>query len=444
MRMSQRTRRLDYGLLGLSLSAWAVFQVVRHETGLWQVIAFAVVPDLPMLIGAGSVREKGRISPRAVRPYNATHRLVGPIVLAAVAWLLGGAAWFTGGLAWGAHIAFDRSLGFGLRGPDGSIRTAPAPRRPVLLGLAALVAGAVAAGAAYEWLAGMNDGTRYPAPGRLVAVGGHRVHLHCVGSGSPTVVMEAGLGEQSLTWSLVQPEVAGATRACSYDRGGYGWSEPGPEPRSPGREAVELHDLLSAAAEDGPYVLVAHSLGANVTRLYVDRYREEVAGVVLVEPTDEGSVVRVGTPRFPIAQYRLFSLLERLGLVRLFGSSLVPAMVGTDPPDPVMERLPLVYDATSLETSAAELRASVDGARAVAAVTTPSVWGDLPLVVITAAEGGDASFGERLADLSTAGIHMTAEGSGHYVQYERPDLVIGTILDVIDEARNRSPLRRLV
>jgi pimeloyl-ACP methyl ester carboxylesterase len=423
-------RRAAYGVVGLTLAALAFVNVVGGE-GLWHIVAFALAPDLPLLIGGS--RERGRIRRWAVRPYNVTHRFVGPVVLATISLGLG-AAWLAGALAWAAHIALDRSLGFGLRAPDGSIRPDPAPR-PGVRALAGLAAVAVVGGAVYEAVAARGDTDRYPAPGRLVNVGAEHLHLHCLGSGSPTVVMEAGLGESSLTWSLVQPEIAATTRVCSYDRAGYGWSELGPLPRSAGREAAELHELLATAVEGGPYVLVAHSLGANVARLFLGRFPEEVAGMVMVEPTDPETVIAAGTPFVPIAQYRLSSILGWLGVVRLFGESLIPLSIGTDPPDAVIENAAVVYGPQSLSTAVEELRASVDDARDVMAVTTAGAWGSLPVVVVIAGSGGDPAFGQELAALSDAGRHLVAQASGHYVQYDQPQIVVDAVLDVVASAR---------
>ena len=430
-RNGRRLRRVAYGALGIGLAALAVWQVVGRGTGLWHVAAFAVAPDLPLLFGG--TKERGRISRRAVRLNNATHRFWGPVAIA-VASLGLGTAWLAGASAWGGHIAIDRSLRFDLRTPDGFPRVEPPRPRLLLRALAGLVAATVA-GATYEVLAGRSDPQRHPPPGRMIAVGDRMVHLSCHGSGGPTVVLEAGLGEPSLTWSLVQPEVAAITRVCAYDRAGYAWSDPGPSPRTPAREAAELHELLAAAGERGPYVLVAHSLGANVTRLFVGRYREDVAGVVLVEPTDEEAVIRAGRPVLPIAQDRAFSLLARLGAVRLFGRSLVPAMVGARPPPEVLAAASVVYGAHTLNTAAEELEASVEGARAVAEGSRPGAWGALPLVVVIAAEGGAPGFGARVAALSTAGRHVVAEGSGHYVQYDRPSLVADVIRAVVEQVR---------
>lgn len=117
-----------------------------------------------------------------------------------------------------------------------------------------------------------------PPIGRLVDIGGYRLHLACQGKGSPTVVMEAAIGETGLLWSLVQPAVAQTTRACVYDRAGLGWSDPSPSPRTAAVMVEELHTLLATAEVPGPYVLVGHSFGGLLVRLHAARYPQEVAG----------------------------------------------------------------------------------------------------------------------------------------------------------------------
>ena len=119
-----------------------------------------------------------------------------------------------------------------------------------------------------------------PPLGKLVDVGGYRVHLYCTGTGSPTVVIVGA--EFSFDWGLVQPEVASLTRVCSYDHSGIGWSDPGPKD-SCALRVSEIHSALKNAGIKGPYVLVGHSLGGLVARLYAGRYPDEVAGVVFVD-----------------------------------------------------------------------------------------------------------------------------------------------------------------
>jgi pimeloyl-ACP methyl ester carboxylesterase len=131
-------------------------------------------------------------------------------------------------------------------------------------------------------------------PGKLVDVGGWRLHLNCTGKSvgkAPTVVLEAGSGDFSVAWGLVQPAVARFARVCSYDRAGAGWSELGPRPRTWRQIAYELHTALQKAGEKGPYVLVGHSLGGLLIRVYASAYPKEVAGLVLVDSTHEDTVL---------------------------------------------------------------------------------------------------------------------------------------------------------
>ncbi len=154
----------------------------------------------------------------------------------------------------------------------------------------------ILAGAVYESSAEAADARAYPPPGRMVDVGGYRLHINCTGEGSPTVVIEAGWGDSSASWGWVQPEVAKTTRVCTYDRAGMGWSEASPEPRTAREFAKELHTLLANANEPGPYVLVGHSLGGYTVRVYAHDYPEEVAGLVLVDPQNL-SAADVSTPK---------------------------------------------------------------------------------------------------------------------------------------------------
>jgi len=143
--------------------------------------------------------------------------------------------------------------------------------------------GLLLVGYIYEPFAEAADAKAYPPPGQLVDVGGYRLHIYCTGSGGPTVVVEAGLGDWSTSWGFVQSEVEKTTRVCTYDRAGMGWSDPGPLPRDAAQFAKELHTLLQNADVPGPYVMVGHSLGGLGVRVFVHEYASEVAGVVLIE-----------------------------------------------------------------------------------------------------------------------------------------------------------------
>ena len=178
------------------------------------------------------------------------------------------------------------------------------------------------AGALYQLIATEVDERRYPPPGELVDVGGYRLHVHCIGQGSTTVILDH-LGEgMSSQWAWVQSEVSNVTRVCAYDRAGFGWSDPGPAPCDALGSARELEILVRKASIDGPYVLVGHSYGANVARLYASEHPDEVTGMVLVDPgllpgdrrLASGSHEEEEPPIVP-----LMRVLNRLGVVRLSG-----------------------------------------------------------------------------------------------------------------------------
>lgn len=145
----------------------------------------------------------------------------------------------------------------------------------------------VASGIAYQRVAGGLNLSGYPMPGRLIDVGSHKLHLHCSGSGSPTVVLESGAGSGMLAWRSVQPAVAERTRVCSYDRAGYGWSDLSLESRTIHRVAEELRMLLEKSGEESPFILASHSLGGVYAQFFATSYSDLVAGLILVDATHE-------------------------------------------------------------------------------------------------------------------------------------------------------------
>src|ERR671921_8443 len=153
----------------------------------------------------------------------------------------------------------------------------------VLLWLVVVLLVLAVAGAIYQAIATELAERAYPPPGEMVDVGGYRLHINCVGQGSPTVVLDAGSGGFSAQWVRVQREVSDTTRVCAYDRAGMGWSQRGPDPRDAKQISSELHTLLGKAGIEGPYVLVGHSYGGLYMQTYAARYPDEVAGVALVD-----------------------------------------------------------------------------------------------------------------------------------------------------------------
>jgi pimeloyl-ACP methyl ester carboxylesterase len=277
-------------------------------------------------------------------------------------------------------------------------------------------------------------------PGRLVDIRTHRLHLWCEGSGSPAVILEAGLGAYSIDWSLVQPALTKRTRVCSYDRAGYAWSDRGPEPRGLGTSVNELHALLRSAGVSSPFILVGQSWGGRIVRIYADRYPGDVAGMVLIDTYSEGELD-------------------------------VPATVIS-----ALDLRPEAAPADSIAHLPADLRAARDWARslprqqdisdpdepdaAIAATTarTATPLGDKPLVVVSA---GRLLWGERdratgppyaaalqahvrseafLASLSRNSSFRVARGSFHLVHLDEPALIIDAIEDVLMAARSGAKL----
>jgi pimeloyl-ACP methyl ester carboxylesterase len=305
------------------------------------------------------------------------------------------------------------------------------------LGVLALVA---ATGAAYEAIAGASDASVYPPAGRLVDVGGYKLHLDCRGEGSPTVVLDAGLSASSLDWALVQPELAHTTRVCSYDRAGMGWSEPGPAPRSPVHVAEELHRLLQKGGVAGPYILVGHSLAGKNIRMFAHAYPSEVAGMVLVDARSERVESPADMEGFAQAlegQATQYSLARRFGIARLLGAGLVgeplvPAILATE------MVLAQTQPNAIAETTAEGLARSADDE-----VLATTSLGSMPLVVVAAGESmrnlpNWPEAQRAMARLSTRGQLIVAETSHHGVHIAQPNIVSDAIADVIADVRGGS------
>lgn len=184
-----------------------------------------------------------------------------------------------------------------------------------LLGCAAVLVIAASACAVYQWWATRRELAETPPPGRLVDVGGHKLHIWCTGAGEPSVILESGLGSSSVGWGFVQPDVARFTRVCSYDRGGIGYSDPGPPPRTARRLALELAELLDRSGIAGPVVLVGASIGGFSVRVFAAEHGARTVGLVLVDASHEDQVHEV--PRLaPFVR-----VLAPLGVFRLLGVS---------------------------------------------------------------------------------------------------------------------------
>src|SRR5574338_1604886 len=165
-----------------------------------------------------------------------------------------------------------------------------------VLGLLALILVTVFLGMTYQAVASKTDERKFPPPGQLVDAGGYRMHIFCIGQGSPTVILDASNMGTVSSWAWIQPEIARTTRVCAYDRPDAGWSDLSPQPLDTRQNAEALHTLLANAGEPGPYVLVGHSLGGLYIRMYADIYPAEVAGMVFIEGTLPDGLKRLGKP----------------------------------------------------------------------------------------------------------------------------------------------------
>lgn len=309
-----------------------------------------------------------------------------------------------------------------------------------LLGLGALTQTALTA----------HERTQHPPPGQLVSVGDHRLHLHCQGSGKPLVLLESGLSGWSQDWALVQPQLAKATTVCSYDRAGYAWSDEASQART-GLLAVEdLRTMLRTAGLQGPMVVVGHSWGGMLAQMLAQTHPDEVVGLVLVDALHHDQTASMDPDIH--AQYsrnmRLLTgsatWLAPLGLTRL---ARMPASV-------VLDKLPIAEQASArgLAMQSKNYRAlyteyrGIDPALDVARSLPPVP--PVPTVVLSTnalsefPPGWDTDTmrqhwiaGQRALAQETAAKHVIVADAGHYLQLERPELVIASVLEVLHQVR---------
>jgi pimeloyl-ACP methyl ester carboxylesterase len=320
--------------------------------------------------------------------------------------------------------------------------------RKITLTVCACVFLLALAGASYQAIESRLDARHFPESGRLVDVDGYRLLLNCTGVGNPTVILEAGFGDLSVEWRAVQPQIAKFSRVCSYDRAGYGGSDPGPLPRTSLRIATELHTLLKNAGEAPPYVLVGSSFGGYNVRVFNGLYPDEVAGIVLADATQEDQYQLLPKAWTAISsaqlahyqrQARYSFFVADLGLGRLMLRSQ-----GMDhDASLILQRKYLRARASELE----QIRVSAEQARAADHISSK------PLTVLTAAENTDTilsgglsqhDFQEfqriwvddlqmRLTRLSTCGMRIMVQGSGHDIPSDRPESIVNAVHDLVTQ-----------
>jgi pimeloyl-ACP methyl ester carboxylesterase len=323
--------------------------------------------------------------------------------------------------------------------------------------------------AAFVFLRGQRAKARlratYPPPGQMVDVGGYRLHIQRQGQGGPTVIIDAGQGDFSLTWSHLLPQIASFTQVVAYDRAGLGWSDPSPRPRTAAVMVAELRALLEQANVPGPYLLVGASSGGMNVRLFAHQYSDDVAGLVLVDAAHEeqfsAPIVKATLDRMSKMMPLMLAVLQ--GLVRSGLAALKPDLL----PDGAGTRQKLpptavpAYDALMtgsgkhLAAAAAELQ-YLDETHAQMRAARITSLGDIPLIVlrhgqeqpmmaspeVTAAlEETFARLQQEMAALSSRGKLVVAEQSGHAIHLDQPALVVAAVCEVVTAVREAAPVQ---
>jgi pimeloyl-ACP methyl ester carboxylesterase len=313
--------------------------------------------------------------------------------------------------------------------------------------LLTLIVAVLLVGSLYENISETRERRFHPMPGQLVDVGGYKMHIYCTGQGSPTVILDAGMGDSFISWHKVQPEITKFTRVCSYDRAGIGYSDSSPGPSTSKDFAQELHILLHNAAVPQPYILVGHSMGGFDVRLYASLYRNEVVGMVLVDSSHPEQQKRL-PPELRDLDATWLREQESFEFTMPFG---LPRLLGFCGNDAAIRAVDCNFH--SVREGVAELKAISESA---AQTATTGSLGDLPLVVLShdpdtpqpdlhedlVKPANDAwqQMQEELSQLSSRGKQVIAKNSGHYIQLDRPDLVIKAVRSVVDQAREAQPV----
>ncbi|MDQ7877069.1 alpha/beta fold hydrolase [Microbacterium sp. QXD-8] len=289
-------------------------------------------------------------------------------------------------------------------------------RRLLTLSIAGLPVMLACVGHLVETTTLSRERDEFPAKGKLITVGDSNWHLYCTGEPSslPPLLLEAGLGDSSANWSDVQTELSADRRVCSYDRLGYGWSSPARGDRIATQEAGELAAVISAAREVGPFIVVAHSMGALIAREFAAAYPEFVHGLVLLDPTNEKTLADASA--VALSATGLQVVASSVGLTRPFVREQLRADAQGPLPRQVEQQAGFLYRYDALGTSFAELQAASSEVAAI----------DVPTVVVFAADVGRADRA-HYASLGDDITIVVAKTTAHYIQYADLDTVRGAL-----------------
>ncbi len=324
----------------------------------------------------------------------------------------------------------------------------------IAIGIAAIILIALIGGALYEQYARRDAVKRFPPRGQMVDIGGRRIHLDCRGSGSPTVILEAGLDiNGSLGWYKIQDEIAKTTRVCSSDRAGIMWSDAPPHAQDGDNAARDLHAALRGAGIDGPLVLVGHSLGGPYMMNYTRQFGDDVKGLVFVDASHPDQIAKLTLPGKKPESPDLPPALSIMGKLAWTGlSRLLPVQGMPDEPRAITDARQ-AYLGHSMQGAIAEMKA------------LPTIFAqggklrtlrDRPLVVLTAMKPNSPAelkeqgltpaeglahqklwqgLHEDEASWSTRSRHELVPDAGHYIQLDRPDVVVRAVKEVVAAVR---------
>jgi pimeloyl-ACP methyl ester carboxylesterase len=333
-------------------------------------------------------------------------------------------------------------------------------KKRILLGLGCFIAIVLVSGAVFEAVTRQQVAKKYPATGKLIDIGDRKIQLDCRGSGSPTVVLESGLDNLgSLSWAKVHDEIAQTTRVCAYSRAGIMWSDPAPGNFDPIRTAKDLHTALTKAGEQTPWVMVGHSLGGPHIMTFTSLYDKEVAGFVFVDASHPDQIDRFQKATGRSTQlpplYRIPPILTdaaaQIGIVRLLPLGSAP------------NKAPLIVKevggAYIPPTAGSNLKAMQSKEITLTTAGKFRRLGNRPLVVLTAMPKIDpeklkskgineeqerqfqSAWKELHDDETTWSSHSRHEiltDSDHYIQFDRPDIVVKAVREVITDVRKAS------
>ena len=311
--------------------------------------------------------------------------------------------------------------------------------RRTIQGIGTLFLTTIAIGGLYQTVCLFRERSAFPMPGRLVDVGGYKMHIYCTGQGSPAVILDSGLGDSFISWQSVQPQISSFVRVCSYDRAGMGYSEASPRPRTSYVFAEELHQLLHNAGIAPPHIFAGHSMAAYNIRLYASLFKSDVAGIVLVDgchPDQLNRFPRALDAMNPgwIRQGKFLEFTMPTGIPRLLGycgdSEALRAAECTfnDARENAAER------ETFRKSAALAKNAPLSSDLPLTVISHDPGLRDesLPVNVDRATNAAWEQMQEELSHLSGTGTRIVAKGSGHYIQNDRPDVVIHAVHEMVD------------